>query len=128
MLTTPTCSMRASSSQHLLFRYPQIADNPVGPIWVANHNSGFGVPAFAALKAAALEPSRLRFNVNGDHPRLATRTPRPMNRQQLRVRLSRGRHNVRRLALPRNAVCSVSDRTWTSGNISSYISPVWKAH
>jgi hypothetical protein len=88
----------------LLFRYPQIADWPTGPIWVANHSFGFGMPAFPAFEAEALEPTRLQFNPNSDHPRLATRAPRPMNRQQFRVGLSRGRHNSRRLAPPRN-VC-----------------------
>jgi hypothetical protein len=62
--------------------------------WVAGNRCGFGVSAFAAFEAAALEPLTRGFNGNRDHPRLATRAPRAMHRQEFRVGFVREHHNT----------------------------------
>jgi len=81
----------------LLLRHSSFARGPPRSTkfgWVAGNGCGFGVSAFAAFEAAALESFIPRFNGDRDHPRLAMRAPRTMHRQEFQVGFVREHHNT----------------------------------
>jgi hypothetical protein len=76
---------------------------------IGRFDPGFGMGAFWALVVSMLESFRSRRHGNRNHPRLAFRAARTVNRQQLWI-WSRPRHGAK-ISRPETVVCSVPDKT-----------------